>query len=139
MINPLFASHWYGFSRRIQQLSDSLARNQPLFPLSAQSVSMMQEQIFKDIALYEQEEVAHQSNRDKALLMEKIGAIPSTEVFGTVTILRNKFAHHYPEDTVVQIERLNLIVEATKKVLEIFDAIERFLLEKKLIAPVCKF
>jgi hypothetical protein len=43
--------------------------------------------------------------------MEKLGAIKSAEAFGTAALLRNKFAHHYPEEAEARIERLNLVMD----------------------------
>jgi hypothetical protein len=58
----------------------------------SQCVSMMQDHLFRGIALIEQEDISDKSNRDKALLMEKIGAIQSADAFGTAAMLRNKLA-----------------------------------------------
>jgi len=41
----------------------------------SQIVSMIQDQVFRGIAYIEQEGISHKSNRDKVLLMEKLGAI----------------------------------------------------------------
>lgn len=94
---------------------------------------MIQEQIFKGIAYLEQEDISDKSNRDKALLMEKLGAIHSAEEFGTAAMLRNKFAHHYPEVTKVQIERLNLLPIEAQQVVDTFAEIEKFLRLKRFI------
>ena len=75
----------------------------------SQCVTMIQEQLFKGIAYLEQEDISDKSNRDKTLLMEKLGAIRSAEEFGTAALLRNKFAHHYPEVTQARIDRLNML------------------------------
>ena len=40
----------------------------------SQCVTMIQEQLFKGIAYLEQEDISDKSNRDKTLLMEKLGA-----------------------------------------------------------------
>ena len=72
---------------------------------------MNQDQIFRGIAYIEQEDLSNKSNRDKVLLMEKLGAIRSADEFGTAAILRNKFAHHYLEATTERMMRLNLEIE----------------------------
>jgi hypothetical protein len=69
---------------------------------------MIQDQLFRGIAYVEQEDISDKSNRDKTLLMEKLGAIKSADAFGTAAVLRNKFSHHYPEEIDSRIERLNL-------------------------------
>ena len=61
------------------------------------------------------------------LLMEKLGAIRSADEFGTAAILRNKFAHHYPEATTDRIARLNLVIEESDFVIKVFNDVLEFL------------
>jgi len=42
------------------------------------------------------------------LLMGKLGAIRSADVFGTASVLQNKFAHHYPRGSTWWWKRLIL-------------------------------
>jgi uncharacterized protein YutE (UPF0331/DUF86 family) len=141
--------------QRIAKLSFSLAKNQVLFPMAldtvtkltedqeesidalilrySQCVTMIQEQLFKGIAFLEQEDLSDKSNRDKTLLMEKLGAIQSAQEFGTAAMLRNKFAHHYPELNQARIDRLNLLPEESHFVIDTFKEIETYLETKKLI------
>lgn len=141
--------------QRIGKLAYSLDKSRVLFPLTRESVlcltseqeesidalilrysqcvSMIQDQIFRGIAYAEQEDLSDKSNRDKALLMEKLGAIKSAEAFGSAAILRNRFAHHYPEEVDARIERLNLIVEETDMVLTTFAGIVDYLKRKSLL------
>ena len=98
-------------TQRIAKLRHSLEKVKPMFPLTlqraaaltdeeeesvdalilrySQCVSMIQDQIFRGVAYLEQEDISDKSNRDKALLMEKLGAIQSAEAFGTATLPRN--------------------------------------------------
>lgn len=137
---------------RIGKLRYSLEKNQSLFPLTldralhlseaeeesidalilrySQCVSMIQDQLFRGIAYMEQEDLGDKSNRDRALLMEKLGAIKSADEFGTATMLRNKFSHHYPEESVARLERLNLVQEEAVFVLESFQGITAYLQRK---------
>lgn len=96
-----------------------------------QTVSMIQDQIFRGIAYAEQEDLSDKSNRDKVLLMEKLGAIRSADEFGTAAILRNKFSHHYPEDAKQRIERLNLVVQEADFVIDTFRGVITFLERKE--------
>jgi len=118
--------------QRIEKLTYSLNKNRDLFPLIIKSVAhlsdeqeesidalilrysqivaMIQDQIFRGIAYLEQEDISNKSNRDKVLLMEKLGAIRSADEFGTAAVLRNKFAHHYLEAIKDRIARLNLAI-----------------------------
>lgn len=118
-------------SERIASLIYSVKKNAGAFPLDldrlagltdeqkesidamilrySQCVSMLQDQIFRGIAIAEQENLSDKSNRDKTLLMEKLGVIQSADAFGTAAILRNKFSHHYPEKSKDQLNKLNLL------------------------------
>ncbi len=146
---------WQSSCQRVEKLKYSVTKNQNLFPLTiealqlitdeqeesidalvlrySQCVTMIQEQIFKGIAYLEHEDISDKSNRDKALLMEKLGAIRSAENFGTAAMLRNKFAHHYPEVTKARIDRLNLLPLEALQVIETFTEIEKYLLSKQFI------
>ncbi len=65
--------------------------------------------------------------------MEKLGAIRSAAEFGTATMLRNKFAHHYPEVSQARLERLNLLPTEAQHVIDTFQLIERYVAQKKLL------
>ena len=91
---------------------------------------MIQDHVFRGIAYAEQEDLSDKSNRDKVLLMEKLGAIRSADEFGTAAVLRNKFSHHYPEDAEQRIDRLNLVVQEADFVIDTFQGIIAFLKRK---------
>ena len=138
--------------QRVAKLAYSVNKNRGLFPMEmgtvnkltddqeesidalilryAQSVSMIQDQIFRGIAYAEQEDLSDKSNRDKVLLMERLGAIRSADEFGTAAVLRNKFSHHYPEDVKQRIDKLNLVVEEADFVIDTFRGITAFLKRK---------
>ena len=138
--------------QRIEKLAYSLNKNRMLFPLNvetighlsdeqeesidamilrySQSVAMIQDQIFRGIAYAEQEDLGDKSNRDRVLLMEKLGAIRSADEFGTAAVLRNKFAHHYPEAVTDTIARLNLVMDEAKFVVDVFGEILVFMRRK---------
>lgn len=94
---------------------------------------MIQEQLFRGIAYLEQEDISDKSNRDKTMLMEKLGAIKSAEDFGTAAMLRNKFSHHYPEQSTDQLERLNLVMDEANFVVTCFGEINAYLQLKGLV------
>lgn len=141
--------------QRIEKLRYSIAKTAVLFPIDPQAlqllteaqeesvdaliwrysqcVTMMQEQLFRGIAYLEQEDISDKSNRDKTLLMEKLGAIRSAEDFGTAAMLRNKFSHHYPEDIGNRLERLNLVIDEAKLVVTCFGEIHVYLKQKGFI------
>lgn len=142
--------------QRTDKLAFSIHKNAHLFPITleqlatlgeeqeesidalilrySQCVTMIQEQLFRGIAYLEQEDISDKSNRDKSLLMEKLGAIKSAEAFGTAALLRNKFAHHYPEESEARIERLNLVMEEAKFVIICFGEISSYLQHKGLVS-----
>ena len=148
----ILSSNVAACSQRIEKLRYSITKNRPLFPLAletighltdeqeesidalilrySQCVTMIQDQIFRGIAYVEQEDLSDKSNRDKTLLMEKLGAIRSANEFGTAAILRNKFAHHYPEEAQDRLDRLNLVLQESEFVLDSFSDIEAFLRRK---------
>lgn len=141
-------------SQRIDKLRLSVKKTRGLFPLTlerattltedeeesvdalilrySQCVSMIQDQLFRGIAYLEQEDISDKSNRDKALLMEKLGAIQSADAFGTATVLRNKFSHHYPDQSLLRLERLNLVVDESRYVIGAFESITHYLRNKGL-------
>jgi hypothetical protein len=145
----ILLSNYAACAQRIAKLAYSLNKNLALFPLTvesakhltgeqeesidalilrySQSVAMMQDHLFRGIAYVEQEDVSDKSNRDKTLLMEKLGAIQSADEFGTAAILRNKFSHHYPEEADVRIERLNLVIQEAEFVMDAFQDMTSFL------------
>ncbi len=141
-------------AQRIDKLRLSVEKTKSLFPLTlerattltedeeesvdalilrySQCVSMIQDQLFRGIAYLEQEDISDKSNRDKALLMEKLGAIQSADAFGTATVLRNKFSHHYPDQSRSRLERLNLVIGESLYVIGTFESIAHYLRSKRL-------
>ena len=86
-------------------------------------ISNIQDDIFKAVGELEQEPVSSMSNRDKANLMERIGALPSAETFASLAIIRNKLMHEYPEEAQKQLERINFITEEAPNLVDIFIGI----------------
>src|ERR1035437_1049756 len=141
---------------RMASLQYSVAKNSAFFPLTldslknisedqkesidamilrySQCVSMIQDQLFKGIAIAEQEDINDKSNRDKTLLMEKLGAIKPAAEFGVATVLRNKFAHHYPEESRDQIDKLNCLIREAGFVSGVFDSIIAYIENKRLLS-----
>lgn len=100
---------------------------------------MIQENVFRGIILLEQEDVSEKSNREKSLLMEKFGAIKSADDFSTAVKLRNKLAHHYPEERKEQIDKINLLAKETKFIIELFDHLVEYATKKDFIPIDNKF
>ena len=151
----ILRSNMRACAQRIDKLRESLDKTRDLFPLTlakataltddqqesvdalilrySQCVSMIQDQIFRGIAYLEQEDIGDKSNRDKALLMEKLGAIQSAEAFGTAAILRNKLSHHYPDESLQRVERLNLITAEGEYLTAAFAMIGQYLARKGFV------
>ncbi|MBI4996182.1 MAG: hypothetical protein HZA64_12750 [Rhodocyclales bacterium] len=89
-------------------------------------VSNIQDSIFKSIGEAEQEPVNAMSNRDKANLMEKLGALPSATAFATLAVIRNRLMHDYPEEAQKQIDRMNFIIDEAPRLLAVFLGIAGF-------------
>jgi hypothetical protein len=140
--------------QRINKLQESVVNTAHLFPLGeatsadlsaddevaldalilrySQCVAMIQDQLFRGIALLEQEDLSDKSNRDKALLMEKLGAIDSAEDFAVALLLRNKFAHHYPEQVAARVERVNRVPDQSRFVIAAFATLSDYIERKGL-------
>ena len=65
---------------------------------------------------------------------KKLGAILSAGEFGTAAVLRNKFAHHYPDAVADRSARLNLMVEEADFVIGVFGEILAFMRRKGYLA-----
>jgi hypothetical protein len=100
----------------------------------SQCLSMLQDQIFRGIAVVEQEDLSDKSNRDKTLLMEKLGVIRSADAFGSAAILRNKFSHHYPEKSKDQLNKLNLLIDESIFLIGVYDDALTYLTSKGFLA-----
>ena len=72
-----------------------------------QLVNLLQDEIFKAIAVLGGEDVRGLARREIAELMERLGALPSAATFRTLTAIRNRIAHVYPDDPERQAMNLN--------------------------------
>jgi hypothetical protein len=70
-------------------------------------VSVMQDRLFRSIAVIEQEDVDRISRRDLTELMEKLGALSDAARFSESAIARNILAHTYLSHVHDRAERLN--------------------------------
>lgn len=107
--------------QRIQKLGYSLNKNRALFPMTRHGVENLTD---------DQEDLSEKSNRDKSLLMEKLGAIKSADEFGTAAVLRNKLSHHYPEEVELRIARFNLVIDEAEFIIATFGDITNYLKRK---------
>lgn len=101
------------FIKRFEQLQDLLATR-----------------LFRGIALFEQEDISALSRRDLALLMEKLGVIPSAEEWSRLTILRNQLAHEYPGEPEKQADRLNAAFSAAPRLVALTNDAREYIRTK---------
>jgi uncharacterized protein YutE (UPF0331/DUF86 family) len=72
-----------------------------------QLVTILQDEVFKAIAVLGGEDIRELSRREIAELMERLGALPSAQTFRTLVAIRNRLAHVYPDDPERQARNLN--------------------------------
>lgn len=96
-------------------------------------VSLLQDRLFRDVAQLEGEDARSLSARDRAELMEKLGALGSAQGFAQLVLLRNRLAHHYPNDPLRQAERLNLLHSLAPEALAALRSLEAHVVRKRLL------
>jgi hypothetical protein len=104
-----------------------------LFRFSS-AFSMVQDHLFKSIAIVEGEDISSSSRRDVANLMEKLGAIPSSGDITALSALRNKVSHVYPDHPEKQAEILNGIHQNAETLLGVMRDLSAYVVRKGLLA-----
>jgi len=102
-------------------------------------VSNIQDSIFKTICELEQESVSTMSNRDKTNLMERLGALPSAQVFASLVVIRNKLMHEYPEEAQKHFDKINFITHEAPHLVAIFIGIMRYAGKFKITIPLDEY
>jgi hypothetical protein len=104
---------------RIDSLSDEDEERLDAFLLRFNSLTaMVQDHITRAILLSEEEDLKGRSKKDQRLLMEKLGALKPELNFGSLAELRNRIAHHYPDDNAKQAEILNEVYHRSRDLLD---------------------
>jgi hypothetical protein len=138
-----------GCARRLGRSQEKLAQH---FPLNAaavgslspeveddldaflkrfeQLVNMLQDEIFKAIAVLGGEDVRGLARREIAELMERLGAVPSAATFRTLVTISNRIAHVYPDDPGRQAMNLNEAYAAVPDLLVAHQVASRYLDER---------
>lgn len=104
-----------------------------LFRFSS-AFSMIQDHLFKSIAIIEGEDISTSSRRDIANLMEKLGAIPSSGEITALSALRNKVSHVYPDHPEKQAEILNGIHQNAEVLLGVMRDLSAYVVRKGLLS-----
>lgn len=132
-----------GANKVAKRLTVSLRRVADLMPLDAKKVdalgedeeeridafifrfnsltAMVQDHITRGILICEEED-AGGSKRDQRHLMEKLGALKAELNFRTLAELRNRIAHHYPDDNEKQAEIINEIFVRSRDLLNGYNS-----------------
>jgi hypothetical protein len=66
------------------------------------------------------------SRRDVAELMERLGTLPSAQLFRELTLLRSRLSHVYPDDPARQAAILNAAFDRTPDLLDAAESLHRF-------------
>ncbi len=125
----LFAENHRLTRRVLARLQSSAAKLQDLFPLPAsaidhlteprqetldaflkrfeQVVDLVENRLFRGLALLEGEDLAERSKRDITLLMERLDVVGAADAWSACSMLRNKLAHDYPDAPELRAERVN--------------------------------
>ena len=109
-----------------------------LFRFSS-AFSMIQDHLFKSIAIIEGEDISTSSRRDVANLMEKLGAIPSSGEITALSALRNKVSHVYPDHPEKQAEILNGIHQNAEVLLGVMRDLSAYVVRKGLLSDPPRF
>jgi hypothetical protein len=88
--------------------------------------AMVQDHITRGILTLEEEDVSKKSQRDRRVLMERLGALKPELHFGTLAELRNRIAHFYPDESAKQAEILNEVHGRSKDLIEGYNEALRY-------------
>ena len=153
----IFAHNFASARRVADRLTVSVQRLDAFFPISAavmdrlgedtqeridafikrfeQLQDIIENRLFRGLAVLEGEDLSAKSKRDLILLMEKFGILTSADDWLGLSILRNKLAHEYPGDAAKQAERLNEAFASVGELTAVLTRIEGHVLKKNL-API---
>jgi hypothetical protein len=141
----LLKEHLTASNKVARRLAWSVQRIDPLFPIDATKVdslsdeeeerldaflyrfnsltAMIQDHIARAIFKAEEEDITDRSRKDQRLLLEKLGALKPQLDFGTIAELRNRVAHHYPDDSAKQAEILNEVFKRAGDLIEAYNGV----------------
>ena len=139
-----------GYARRLVRSQRALAPQFPLSPATIgalspeveddldaflkryeQLVSVIQDELFKAVAILGGEEIRGLARREVTELMDRLGALPSAERFRVIVAIRNRIAHVYPDDPGRQTQNLNDAYAAIPDLLAAYDRVRGYL-ERRL-------
>lgn len=95
--------------------------------------AMIQDHIARAIFMAEEEDITDRSREDQRLLLEKRGALRPQLKFGALAELRNRVAHHYPDDSAKRAEILNEVFNRTNDLIHAYNSVLEYA-DNKLFA-----
>jgi uncharacterized protein with HEPN domain len=114
-------------SKTVDELTNEDEEKLDTFLLRFNSLTaMVQDHITKALLIAEEEDIKYLSRKDQRLLMEKLGALKPSLDFGTIAELRNKIAHHYPDESAKQAEILNEVFKSAPHLVEGYNSVLRY-------------
>lgn len=142
---------WQQCQRHLHHLQHALTALQPVLPVSAEALPTFDDEVVQDwdqfilrftklqdamgarlfptALAYLQEPYDDRPMLDKLHRLEKLGYLSSVERWQELRVIRNRFAHDYPQDDVLRAGYLNQAATAAQ---ELAALLERFrpLIEK---------
>lgn len=95
---------------------------------------IIENRLFRGLAVLEQEDILEKSKRDLVNLMEKFGVLESADQWASLSTLRNKLTHEYPRTPAKQAERINEVFKQAPIMLTVLERIKDHALKKELAA-----
>ncbi len=137
---------WRQCERHLHHLKHALASMGAALPATAASLADMDDETVQDwdqfvlrftklqdamgarlmpaVLEYLQEPYADRPMLDKLHRLERLGYLPSVDQWGLLRVIRNRFAHDYPQDDALKAAYLNEAVQAVPRLEAILHRIQ---------------
>jgi hypothetical protein len=95
-----------------------------------QLLNLEQDNLFKTIAMLDNDPSASRAKRDLTDYMERIGCVRSAASFSDIAMTRNRLAHEYPIDPVKQARLVNDVMIGTQLLLDVLVSVEHYVQQR---------
>jgi hypothetical protein len=95
-----------------------------------QLLNLEQDNLFKTIAILDNDPSAGRAKRDLTDYMERIGCVKSARAFSDMAMIRNRLAHEYPMDPAKQARLVNDVMIGTQLLLDVLVAVEHYVQQR---------